>query len=47
MKSKYKIIDEKGETVAKGFRNKVCAAQMLPGYKLCKKDKLEIVGENE
>lgn len=45
MKGKYKIIDGKGEIVVKGFRSKTCAAQMLPRYKLTKRDKLEVVEE--
>ena len=44
-KSRWKIIDEKGNVVAEGFANKTCAAQMLPKYKLNKQDKLEIVEE--
>ena len=44
-RSKYKIVDDKGKTIAKGFRSKTCAAQMLSSYKLNRYDQLEIVEE--
>lgn len=46
-KSQWKIIDEKGKTIAKGFTNKCCAQQMLPKYKLNKQENLQIVEEDE
>ncbi len=39
----YKIVDEEGKEVASGFKSKTCARQMLPGYKINKQDKLEVV----
>lgn len=42
-KPQWKIIDEKGNTIAKRFRCKTSARTMIPRYKLNKRDKLEVV----
>lgn len=41
----YKIIDENGNTIIKGFRNRQSAINELPKLKLNKKEKLEVVEE--
>ena len=45
-KKTYKIVDEEGNILEAGFRNKTSASQMCPKFKLSRTDKIFVEEEN-